>query len=342
MMKQKREVNHALEHPSDSKVILELIQYNEKDHHRFNDLPVNEMLAKMREDCVNWVNVDGFHDSSLISTIGEYFNLHSLLLEDIMVDHPPKLEEYEDHIFITMKMLYRIDDGQVDYEQISFIMGDNFVVSVQEKPGDPFNSLRERIRQDLGRVRKMGADYLLYRCMDIIVDNYYTILSTVGEQIENIEETVFEKAGNDVFRKIQHIKKELLYLRRALYPLRDALSLLLKEENRFITPECRRFYSDVNDHIIHLTESLEIYRDIVSGLMDVCMTTLNTRMNEVIKVLTIISTIFIPLTFIVGIYGMNFDYMPELRMHFGYPAVMIFMGALVVAMAVYFKYKKWF
>ncbi|MFN6090581.1 MAG: magnesium/cobalt transporter CorA, partial [Cyclobacteriaceae bacterium] len=246
------------------------------------------------------------------------------------------------------KMLYRIDEGKIDYEQISFVLGKDYLLSFQEKEGDLFGLLRDRIRLDQGRVRKKKADYLLYRVVDIIVDNYYNVLDAIGEQIETIEDEIYKNSTETQFKNIQQLKKELIFLRKALYPLRDAMSKILKDESGFIDPVNLRYYADVYDHVVHLIDSLDTYKDLTSGLMDIYINTLNTRMNEVIKVLTVISTIFMPLTFIVGVYGMNFHTdksvwnMPELDSPYGYPIVMGFMLLIVIAMIRYFKFKKWF
>ncbi len=237
-------------------------------------------------------------------------------------------------------MLYRIENGVVDYEQISFVLGKDFLLSFQEKEGDLFDNFRERIRLNQGRVRKLNGDYLLYRLIDIIVDNYYQVL--IPFQIEQIEEDVYQNPSEGNFLRIQKIKKDLLFLRKVLYPLRDALSKLLKDESGFIETATIKYFNDVYDHVVHLIDSLETYKDLNSGLMDIHINSMNTRMNEVMKVLTVISTIFMPLTFIVGVYGMNFDFMPELHWKWGYAFVWGIMILITIAMIRYFKFKKWF
>ncbi len=331
-----------IQEPEPSKLILELIQYNEKEYVAYDNLSIDELLKKQQSQLVNWINLDGLTDTNIINKIGESFSLHSLLLEDITNDHQPKVEEYDDYLFFTLKMLYRIENGEIDYEQISFVLGKNYLLSFQEKEGDLFGAFRERIRLDQGRVRKKKADYLLYRLIDIIVDNYYTVLDAIGQNIEQIEDEIYKGHSSHEFRRIQQLKKDLIYLRKALYPLRDAMSKLIKDESGFIDSSNSRFYSDVYNHVAHLIDSLDTYKDLTSGLMDIYINTLNTRMNEVMKVLTVISTIFIPLTFIVGVYGMNFDFMPELHWHIGYYAVLIVMGVLTAGMIFYFRHKKWF
>jgi len=325
------------------KIILELIQYDEKEFNIYENLGIDELLAKQKPNLINWINLDGLADKNIINKIAEHFSLHSLLVEDISTDQQPKLEEYDDYLFFSLKMLYRIEKNVIDYEQISFVLGKNFLISFQEKEGDLFGPLRDRMRLDQGRVRKQKADYLLYRLIDIIVDNYYIVLDSIGQQIEQIEEDIYQDSARHEFREIQRLKKELIYLRKALYPLRDAMNKLVKDDSGFINASTTRFFSDVYSHVAHLIDSLDTYRDLTSGLMDIYINTLNTRMNEVMKVLTIISTIFIPLTFIVGIYGMNFDFMPELHSTYGYPVVCGVMFLLMIGMIWYFKYKKkWF
>lgn len=323
-------------------VILEFIQYNEKEYRMETKLPIETILTHLRKDACNWINVDGLTDRNILSKLGEHFNLHSLLLEDVCSEHQPKVEEYDEYIFFTLKMLYQIRDGVIDYEQISFVLGKNYLLSFQEKEGDLFGTLRDRIRLDQGRARKRGPDYLMYRLVDIIVDNYYNVLDAIGYQVESIEEAIDGGSDNFEFQKIQKIKKELIYLRKALYPLRDALSKLIKEEYGLIDPANTRYFSDVYDHVVHLIDSMDTYKDLTSSLMDIHINYMNTRMNEVMKVLAVISTIFMPLTFIVGVYGMNFDFMPELRWRFGYLEVWLLMAAIAGGMILYFKHKKWF
>jgi magnesium transporter len=327
---------------TDGREILELISYNRESHDKTDCMPVNELLQQLKPERVNWINVDGLNNQDVIEKIQSYFCLHSLLIDDVLSDQRPKAEEFDDYLFFTMKMLHRIDGTGIYYEQISFVLGKNYLVSFQEKEGDLFDGFRERIRLDLGRVRKRQADYLLYRLIDIIVENYYNVLDKVGDLVEDIEETVYETPTNQAFHRIQKLKKELIFLRKALYPLRDALGQIIKDESEFVHEENLRFYSDVYDHVVHLIDSVDTYRDLTAGLMDAHINAMNTRMNEVMRVLTVISTIFMPLTFIVGVYGMNFHNMPELGWHWGYYGVWGVMGILVFGMLSFFRYKKWF
>jgi magnesium transporter len=340
MNPQKPSDNHS---PTDCE-ILELISYNRELHDKYTgtDTTVESILNKIQPDRVNWINVDGLNNQDLIEKVQTHFCLHSLLIDDVLSDQRPKAEEFDDYLFFTLKMLYRIDGTAIDYEQISFVLGKNYLISFQEKEGDWFDGFRDRIRLDQGRVRKKQADYLLYRLIDIIVDNYYNVLDRVGDLIDETEETVYQNPSTQTFTKIQHLKKELIYLRKALFPLRDALSKIVKGESDFVKEENIRFFSDVYEHVIHLTDSLDTYKDLVSSLTDIHINAMNTKMNEVMKVLTVISTIFIPLTFIVGVYGMNFHYMPELDWRWGYYSVWGVMIVIVVGMLAFFRHKKWF
>ena len=323
------------------KVILELITYNRVNHEKYVATDVTDLVARIKPEQVNWVNLDGLANTQIIEKLQAHFSLHSLLVEDILNDQRPKAEEYEDYLFVTLKMLYRIDGAQIDYEQISFVLGSNYLLTFQEKEGDLFDAFRERIRQDQGKVRKKKADYLMYRLIDITVDSYYNVLDNIGQHIEDIEDSVRANAADHHFQKIQTIKKELIYLHKALYPLRDAIGKILKDESVFIQEENIPYYSDLYDHVIHLIDSLDTYRDLVANLTDFYMNIQNSKLNEVIRVLTIISTIFIPLTFIVGVYGMNFEFFPELHWRFGYAAVWGVMLAIAVGMVGYFKFKRW-
>lgn len=328
--------------PALSSVILELITYNREKYDKYEGLDPDEIVSRLQPDRVNWVNLDGLNNQDIIEKLQSHFCLHSLLVDDVLADQRPKAEEYEGYLFFTLKMLYRIDGMEIDYEQVSFVLGNNYLLSFQEKEGDLFDGFRDRIRLDLGKVRKKQADYLLYRLIDIIVDNYYNVLDRIGDVIEEIEENVYDNPTNKTFHKIQLLKKELIYLRKALYPLREALSKVIKGESEFIMEENIRYFSDVYDHVSHLIDSLDTYKDLTSSLLDIHINAMNTKMNEVMKVLTVISTIFMPLTFIVGVYGMNFDVMPELRWPLGYYGVWGVMFVIVILMLFYFRRKKWF
>jgi magnesium transporter len=324
------------------KIILELIRYDRESYVRYDDLNIDDLCAQVQPHKVNWINVDGLQDDTVLQRLQNQFNLHALLIDDVLSDQRPKTEEYDDYLFFTMKMPHRIEGSLIDYEQVSFVLGKDFLLSFQDKEGDFFEGFRERIRKDLGKVRKMKADYLLYRLIDIIIDSYYNVLDNFGDTIDEIEEEIHLNPNDRNFDRIQRLRKSLIFIRRAIYPLRDALNKLVKGESNFIEDATYRYFSDVYDHVVHLSDSLEMYNDLTSSLLDIHINTLNTRMNEVMKVLTVLSTIFMPLTFIVGVYGMNFKYLPELNWHYGYATVWGVMIAIVIGMLIFFKHKKWF
>ncbi|GAA0893227.1 magnesium/cobalt transporter CorA [Fulvivirga kasyanovii] len=324
---------------------VDLISYNSGDIIEFCSKSSEDVLEQLSPDRVNWVNIDGLHNVKLIEEIGEHFKLHPLLMEDVLnTEHRPKAEEYEHQIFFTLKTLYNLTDVDITYEQISFVLGKDYLLSFQEKEGDLFEGFRDRLRQTgpgKNRARSRSADYLFYRLVDTIVDSYYIILEKVGERIDVLEDEVYDEPTKKTLHDIQQLKRELIFLRKTVYPLREALSKITKGEYHLIKKDTLPFFSDVYDHTIHVIETLETYRDLVTNLTDMYMTSISNKMNEVMKVLTIMATIFIPLTFIAGVYGMNFQHMPELNWKYGYPAVWGIMIATSIAMIIYFKRKKW-
>jgi magnesium transporter len=304
---------------------------------------VNECTSYKEKTTPTWINFDGIHKVELIQKVGDIFNLHPLLLEDIVnTEHRPKLEDYGDYIFFTLKMLnYDNDKDVISTEQISFVLGKNYVLSFQENEGDIFDSIRDRIRTGKGRVRKKDTDYLVFVLADAIVDRYYYIVESLGEKIEKLEEEIIANHSDSAIKKIQRIKKDLILLRRSIYPLREAIGTLEKGESVLIEKSTRKYFKDVYDHTIQVIEYLEAYRDMTATLMELYLSGINNKMNTVMKVLTIIATIFIPLTFIAGIYGMNFDNMPELRTKYGYFVVLAIMFVIGLGMMYYFRKKKW-
>ncbi|GAA4272026.1 magnesium/cobalt transporter CorA [Aquimarina gracilis] len=304
---------------------------------------IEDAYAFIDSKPITWININGLSHTEAIEKIGGYCSLHPLILEDIAnTQQRPKIDEYENYLFVVLKMLYFDGDEQLAIEHISFVLGDGFVISFQESDGDVFDSIRNRIRNNKGRLRSMGADYLLYALMDAVVDNYFNMIEAMGDKIEEIEDELFEEKPNDnITYDIQNLKREILKIRRAVFPLREVVNRLEKNEHKLITKKTQFYLRDLYDHIIQVSENVEIYRDMIWGLMDMYMTTISNKMNEVMKVLTIIATIFIPLTFLAGIYGMNFEYIPELKYKYGY---YIFWGALVIifiGLIIYFKRRKW-
>jgi magnesium transporter len=326
-----------------NKKTLELIQYNAKSIIEEQSDDASEIMKMVERKKVNWINIDGLHNVEMIREVGEHFNLNTLMLEDILnAEQRPKIEEYDnDIIFFPMKALNALSGNSIEFEQISFVLGDHFLLSFQEKEGDLFDKLRTRLKDPGNRLRNKTPDYLFYRLIDTVIDNYYIVMEYLGEEIEKIEEEVYLDPSNKTIGRIQDIKKELIYLRKALYPTREALASLIREEYKHIDRENITFLNDVYDHIVQLIEIFETYRDLVSNLMDMYMSTISNRMNEIMKVLTIISTIFIPMSFIAGVYGMNFQHMPELKWQYGYFATLGIMLMIMIGMLLYFRQKKW-
>ena len=328
---------------SDEAVTIELIDYSVADHAETEIIQPKELKNCLDPDTVSWVNINGIHDPKIIERIGKVYGIHKLVLEDILdTDHRPKVEPFEDYVFFTMKMMWFAEDGELEKEQISIVFGKPYVLCFQEKKGDIFDPIRERIRTDSGLIRKMGSDYLVYRLIDTVVDNYFTIVEQIEDKVENLEEQITADIDADHMQTIQYLKREILTLKRALLPLREAVSGLEKGVTELVDPENEKYFRDVYDHLQQIAENLESNREVLSGLMDMHLANLSNRMNQVMKVLTVIASLFIPLTFIAGIYGMNFDYMPELHFKYGYFMAWGLMISVFVMMLVYFKRKRWF
>lgn len=292
---------------------------------------------------VSWINVDGIHDLEVIGAFGECFGLHPLVVEDIAhTGQRPKIEDYEDYIYIVFSMLtYDNEKMEVRDEQVSLILSEHFVLSFQERRGDIFDMIRERIRNAKGRIRKMGADYLAYTLVDAVVDQYFIILENVGDRIEELEESLMRNAEPETMQEIHRLKREMLYLRKSIWPLRESISGLEKSESPIIKKVTLKYLRDVYDHTIQIIDTVETFRDMLSGMHDTYLSSISNHMNEIMKVLTIIATIFIPMTFIAGIYGMNFRFMPELAWRWGYFVVWGIVVAIAVIMILFFRRKKW-
>ncbi len=293
---------------------------------------------------ITWVNVCGLHETDFLKQIGEKFNIHPLVLEDILnTETRPKLEITDDYIFIVMKLLsYNSEERTLDSEQVSFLLGKNFVFSFLEKNDSIFNPLKDRITGPAGRLRKSGCDYLFYSLMDIVVDNYYLVLEKTDEEIDLIDDSLINDPDEIEIKEIHGLKRQLISLRRSTWPLRELFTQLIREESKLIKKSTGPFLRDLLDHTIHVTESVDSFRETANTLMETYLSLASNKMNEVMKVLTVIATIFIPLTFIVGIYGMNFQHMPELEWSWAYYAVWGVMIAVVIVMIIYFRKKKWF
>ncbi|WP_010517038.1 magnesium/cobalt transporter CorA [Croceivirga radicis] len=319
---------------------LQLITYNENDFQQrevpYVKLPIkNELETSM-------LNVVGISDEDAINSIGIHYNLNNLLLEDVMDTlQRPKVDEYEDHLFGVFKMLYLDTTKQIKIEHVSLILLDKQVLIFQETDDDVFNGVRERIINKYGRIRSRGADYLFFALLDAIVDNYYVALDDVREELESLEEEVYENPTKDTARKIQTLKKEILRIRKWVFPVKEIVNRLLTTEHQLIQEDTKLFLRDTFDHCTEINEDIVLYREMVTSLMEMYMTNMSNKMNEVMKVLTVIASIFIPLTFIAGIYGMNFTNMPELNSPYGYPLVWASFFIIGLGLLIYFKKKGW-
>ncbi len=323
-------------------VMITLIEFNEKEFIEKEFTNFDECMLHVKPDMVKWINVDGIHNSELIQHIGEKFNIHTLTLEDIShTDQRPKFEEYDNYLVSIMKMLSH--DSKTKSEQLSVLLMDkNTVLSFQEvHGGDAFDLIRTRLRSGKGRVRKMGADYLTYCLLDAVVDFYFVILEKVGDRIEDLEEDLVGEPSKQTMKQLHSMKREMIFLRKAVWPLREMINNFERSESKLITKPTRLFLRDVYDHTIRVIDTVESFRDLLSGMMDLYLSSVSNRMNEIMKVLTIITTIFIPLSFIAGVYGMNFKYMPELNGPNSYFYLLGIMLVIAISMIFYFKKKKW-
>jgi magnesium transporter len=321
-----------------------ILDYDEQGVQEKEAGGVEECIPFKDKKSVTWINVDGLSDIKTLEKLGEAFGLHPLIIEDILnTEQRPKTEEFADYIYIVIKMLY-MDESGLGAEQISIILGRNFVISFQEREGDVLNPLRERIRSDKGRIRKLGPDYLAYSILDAVVDNYFVILERFGESIETMEEELIATPTPRTLRQLHKLKRDMILLRKSVWPLREVLGIMVRSETSngsLVKKPTIIYLRDVYDHTIQIIDAVETYRDMLSGMIDIYLSSISNRLNEIMKVLTIIGTIFIPLTFVTGLYGMNFRYMPELDSPLGYPAVLALMLAMSAVMLAYFKRKRW-
>ncbi|MEN2280639.1 magnesium/cobalt transporter CorA [Algoriphagus sp. SE2] len=324
-------------------VLINLITYDENDFYEevinLNQLEDHLKLQKK----VTWIDILGLHDVEILEKIGSIFGIHKLTLEDILsVDQRPKMEVFEDYIFSTLKMIQCLSpESPIDEEQVSFVLHEDVLITFQEKKGDVFQFVRDRLLDPKRAIRLRGADYLLYALLDAVIDNYFIVMENVGERIENLESQAMTQPGNETLNALYLQRREMMDLRRTVYPLREVIGAFDKYAEHKISPETRPFIRDLYENTIQVIETMEVFRDMSSGVLDLYMNSLSNRMNNIMKVLTIISTIFIPLSFIAGVYGMNFDNMPELHWEYGYFYVVGGMAISVIGMLFYFHKKKW-
>jgi magnesium transporter len=322
------------------------VQLMDYDDTRFDEkeiLNIEDCFQCRDSRTVSWINVNGLHDTALIEKIGDQFGIHPMILEDVVsVDQRPKIEDMGHYIYFSMKMIFMKEDNRtLRTEQVSIILGNRFVISFQEPDGDVFDAIRDRIRTGRGRIRKMGSDYLAYSLLDAVVDHYFLVLESLGEEIENLEEEVLEDPSSKTIQKLHEMKRQLLFIRKSVWPVRELVNGMERSESDLIQANTHIYLRDVYDHTIQIIDMMETMRDMNAGLFDMYLSSLSNRLNEVMKVLTIIATIFIPLTFIAGVYGMNFQFMPELKWRWGYFYILGVMLTAGIFMLLYFKRKKW-
>lgn len=325
-------------------VSIDVTEYDEQKFNEKKNEKIEEISTLKDSDLTSWINICGLHDISVLEKAGTYFNIHSLVLEDILnTEQRPKLDDYESFLYCVLKSI-GIDEatGEITSEQVSFVLGKKWLITFQERMPDCFEPIRERLIKGKGRIRRAGADYLMYALIDIVVDNYFSVLEKIGDSIQIIEDELVGDPQPENLNTIYKLRRELLFLRKSVYPLREVLNSILRDDFDLIANETNIFIRDVYDHVVQVMDTIETYREMISGMLDTYLSSVSNRMNEVMKVLTIIATIFIPLTFIAGVYGMNFDNFPELHMPWFYPwgfwsAIFI----LGVVMFWFFRRKKW-
>ncbi|HYA37636.1 MAG TPA: magnesium/cobalt transporter CorA [Candidatus Methylomirabilis sp.] len=322
---------------------LTLLHYDEQSATEKEIQVVEECRAFRDTPGVTWINVTGLHEVERLAQLGNTLSLHPLVLEDIFnTDQRPKSEDYGEYIYVVLKALGNGDvEQEITAEQVSLILGRHFVISFLESDSGLFNAVKERVRKNPDRFGKMGADYLAYALMDTVVDNYFAIFEKLGDRIEALQQSLVARPAQETLRSLNTLKREMLFLRKSVWPLREVVSGLQRGDSPLIQKATGLYLRDLYDHIIHVIDTIETYRDMLSGMLDIYLSSLNMRLNEVMKVLTIIATIFMPLSFIVGVYGMNFRYMPELGWHWGYPLVLLLMLAIAGGMLVFFRRRKW-
>ena len=322
---------------------IEILAYNRHGYRMVDDASIDDCRELARGEMVAWINVDGIHDIELVQALGDCFGLHPMSLEDVVnSSQRPKYEEFEDYLFVAMKMLAYVDESNsVESEHVSVILGAGFVLSFLEDEGDVFEAIRQRIQLGRGRIRAMGADYLAYCLMDTIVDHYFLAVERISDQVEIVDERILTSPSPHDIVEIHRFKREILSLRKAVWPLREVVGAITRSDSPLLPPPTLVFWRDLHDHSVQVIDMVETCRDVLASLHDTYLSSLSNRMNEVMKILTIISTIFIPLTFVVGVYGMNFKFMPELEWRFGYLLVWGLMLAIGTSLYLFFRRRQW-
>ncbi len=303
---------------------------------------LDDLLSHLQEGAITWVHCEGLNIGKLLEDLGHHFTIHPLVLEDILNTHQrPKFEEFDNYLFIVLKTLSGGRDLSVQHEQISLVLFDTVLFTFRERQDPLFDTLRQRLLNARGRIRTLGTDYLTYAVMDTVVDQYFTLSDTLEEIIEAVEIKLLARAQSQTFNTIQRLKRELVFVRKAVAPLREVLMSLQRSESQLVKEKTLPYFRDVFDHILRVIDTLDSYRDLINGMLDIYLSSISNRMNEIMKVLTVFATIFIPLTFVAGIYGMNFEYMPELHWKWSYPILWGLFFLIPAVLLTVFKKKKW-
>lgn len=320
-----------------------LIEYGPDCLEEQKNAGCDELLVHLDNELITWINIDGLGDLTVLRLLGERFDLHPLALEDVLdTNQRPKVEQYKDYLFIVVKMIYLDGEDEIDGEQVSMFLGKTFLITLQEEASrDVFEPVRARIRSGKGRLRGAGADYLTYALLDAIIDHYYPVLESIGAEIDKIEDELIDNPLSRPVGSLHEHKRTLTQIRRMVWPLRDVTNLLLHEEPGLIEQETKIYLRDCYDHSVQLMDLVESYRDVLSGLTELHISSIGLRTNEIMRVLTVITVIFIPLTFIAGVYGMNFTHMPELSKPWGYAACLLLMATVAIGQLIYFKKRHW-
>lgn len=324
------------------KTKVELVEYNEDGISTVEVVSLDDLEKLQSSTKKIWLKVIGLHDVSLIEKIGKIFELDSLLLEDVLnTSQRPKIEIYDNSLFLTLRTLGYINDNQIVSDQVSFVMRKNLLISFHESELPLFDLVIERLKSAASRFFQNGIDYLLYALIDVVVDNYYLVIEQIAEKLDRLEDELFEESNTETWDNIQILRKDLLFIKKVVFPLRDVINSLAKRDTKLIHERNIKYFIDISDHIMQVYETIETYRDLNSGLKDMYLSNLSNKMNQIMKVLTIISTIFIPITFIAGVYGMNFENVPEYGWKYGYYIVWGVFVLIVVGMLIFFRKKKW-
>ena len=328
----------------DQPVHISILNYDAEGYNETLNATVEAAADSITKKSLTWIHVSGIHDIAVIDGIGKAFGLHNLLLEDIVnTNHRSKIDDYDQYLFIVLKMPRTGNGGkELQIEHVCIVVGHDYIILFQESDGNIFNPVKDRIKKGKGRLQKYGVDYLAYALIDMIVDQYYGVLEKIGEEIEDLEEASLAHPDQRLLARIYDCKHQVMFLRKSIWPFREMISMMLRGESSQINDYVMVYLQDVYDHVIQIADTVETYRDLLSGIMDIYMSVVNNKMNEIMKVLTVIATLFIPLTFLAGVYGMNFKYMPELEWQFSYPVFWVAVLLIFFLMLVWFKHKKWF